>query len=80
VVAIDAFFPVVPGDAATITAAIVAAEADLSIVLVVAAGFLGATRATTSPTSWDTTSGVGPRAGCFAAISREHASSGRATS
>ncbi|MBA3421741.1 MAG: hypothetical protein H0U12_07600 [Thermoleophilaceae bacterium] len=36
--AIDAFFPVVPGDAATITAAIVAAEADLSIVLVVAAG------------------------------------------
>ncbi len=43
VVAVDAFFPVVPGDAATITAAILAAEADLSIVLVVAAGFLGAT-------------------------------------
>lgn len=43
VVAVDAFFPVVPGDAATITAAIVAAQADLSIVLVVAVGFLGAT-------------------------------------
>ncbi len=43
VVAVDAFFPVVPGDAATITAAILAAQADLPIVLVVAAGFLGAT-------------------------------------
>ncbi|HEV2772116.1 MAG TPA: DedA family protein [Thermoleophilaceae bacterium] len=43
VVAVDAFFPVVPGDAATITAAILAAGADLSIVLVVVAGFLGAT-------------------------------------
>jgi membrane-associated protein len=43
VVAVDAFFPLVPGDGATITAAILAANGDLSIVLVVAAGFLGAT-------------------------------------
>ena len=43
VVAVDAVFPVVPGDGATITAAILAANGDLSIVLVVAAGFLGAT-------------------------------------
>jgi membrane-associated protein len=43
VVAVDAFFPMVPGDAATITAAILAAQAHLSIVLVVAAAFLGAT-------------------------------------
>lgn len=43
VVAVDAVFPVVPGDGATITAAILAADAELSIVLVVAAGFLGAT-------------------------------------
>jgi membrane-associated protein len=43
VVAVDAFFPMVPGDAATVTAAILAAQAHLSIVLVVAAAFLGAT-------------------------------------
>ncbi len=43
VVAVDAFFPMVPGDAATIAAAILAAQAHLSIVLVVAAAFLGAT-------------------------------------
>jgi membrane-associated protein len=43
VVAVDAFFPLVPGDAATVTAAILAAQGDLSIVLVVAVGTLGAT-------------------------------------
>ncbi len=43
VAAVDAFFPLVPADLATITAAILAAQADLSIMLVVAAGFLGAT-------------------------------------
>ena len=42
IVAVDAIFPLVPGDAATITAAILAAQGHLSIVLVVAVGWFAA--------------------------------------
>jgi membrane-associated protein len=41
--AIDAVFPVVPADAAVVTAAVLAAQGSLSIVLVGAAGLVGAT-------------------------------------
>jgi membrane-associated protein len=42
IVAVDAFFPVVPGETAVITAAILASSGELSVVLVLAAAFAGA--------------------------------------
>jgi membrane protein DedA with SNARE-associated domain len=42
VVAIDAFLPIVPGETVVITAAIVAADGDLSVWLVLLAAFVGA--------------------------------------
>jgi len=42
IVVVDAVFPLMPGDAATITAAILAAQGRLSIVLVVAVGWIAA--------------------------------------
>lgn len=43
IVAVDAFFPVVPGETAVITAAILSSDGALSIVLVALAGWVGAT-------------------------------------
>lgn len=42
VVCVDAFFPVVPGETAVITAAVLASGGELSVILVLLAAFLGA--------------------------------------
>ena len=80
IVTVDAFFPLVPGETSVITGAILAANDELSVLLVFAAAMAGALAATTSPTcsaiAWDRPFS----SGCSGERRRRGSSSGRAAS
>ena len=79
VVALDAFFPVVPSETIVITAGVAATRGDLVVWLILLSAFVGAFRATTSPIALADTA-ARPREGCSRAAARSDCSTGRGAS